>query len=114
LQGVHAEPVIAGTTVPPAFIWRLDDPAKVARVGFNAAMRSDGDAIGGRKSKLQSALADLMPVAAGPGNARRRLRRDRCDDDPNGRRLPPARRRLRGAGGPVAGNKEEAGSMTRE
>jgi hypothetical protein len=66
--------------VSPAFIWRLDDPAKVARVGFNAAMRSDGDAIGGRKSKLQSALANLMPVArwarqckktAAPGPVRR-------------------------------------------
>jgi len=61
---------------------RMDDPAEVARMGFEAMMRGDEqDAISGWKSKLQSALATVGAAArsqprqhrktAPPGPARR-------------------------------------------
>ena len=40
-----------------------DDPADVARVGFDAMMRGDGDVVSGWKNKLQSPLANI--TAAG-------------------------------------------------
>jgi short-subunit dehydrogenase len=44
---------------------RKDDPAEVARLGFEAMMRGDEqDAISGWRSKLQSALATVMPAGA--------------------------------------------------
>jgi hypothetical protein len=42
---------------------KKDDPAEVARTGFDAMMRCDGDAVSGWKNKLQSALANVMPAA---------------------------------------------------
>jgi len=39
-----------------------DDPADVARVGFDAMMRGDGDVVSGWKNKLQSALANVTPA----------------------------------------------------
>jgi len=59
---------------------KKDDPAEVARIGFDAMMRGDGDVVSGWKNKLQSALANVMPAAmlakqykkmAAPGSARR-------------------------------------------
>jgi len=59
---------------------KKDDPAEVARMGFDAMMRGDGDVVSGWKNKLQSALANVMPAAmlvrhykkmAAPGSARR-------------------------------------------
>jgi uncharacterized protein len=60
---------------------RKDHPAEVARLGFEAMMRGDQqDAISGWRSRLQSALATVMPAgttakpqrkAASPGPARR-------------------------------------------
>jgi uncharacterized protein len=59
---------------------KKDDPAEVARIGFDAMMRGDGDVLSGWKNKLQSALANVMPAAtlarhykkmAAPGSARR-------------------------------------------
>jgi short-subunit dehydrogenase len=60
---------------------RKDDPAEVARLGFEAMMRGDEqDAISGWRSRLQSALATVMPAGppvrphrkvASPGPARR-------------------------------------------
>jgi short-subunit dehydrogenase len=38
-----------------------DDPADVARVGFDAMMRGDGDVVSGWKNKLQSAIANVTP-----------------------------------------------------
>lgn len=35
---------------------KKDDPADVARTGFDAMMRGDGDVVSGRKNKLQSAI----------------------------------------------------------
>jgi hypothetical protein len=36
-----------------------DDPAGVARVGFDAMMRGDGDVVYGWKNKLQTAAATI-------------------------------------------------------
>jgi short-subunit dehydrogenase len=41
---------------------RKDDPADVARVGFDAMMRGDGDIVSGWKNKLQSAIANVTPA----------------------------------------------------
>ena len=42
---------------------KKDDPADVARVGFDAMMRGDGDIVSGWKNKLQSAVANVTPAA---------------------------------------------------
>ena len=39
-----------------------DDPADVARVGFDAMTRGDGDVVSGWKNKLQSAIANITPA----------------------------------------------------
>ena len=39
-----------------------DDPVDVARVGFDAMMRGDGDVVSGWKNKLQTALASVTPA----------------------------------------------------
>jgi len=39
-----------------------DDPADVAKVGFAAMMRGDGDVVSGWKNKLQSTLANVTPA----------------------------------------------------
>lgn len=41
---------------------KKDDPAYVARVGFDAMMRGDGDVVSGWRNKLQSALANVTPA----------------------------------------------------
>ena len=41
---------------------KKDDPAEVARVGFDAMMRGDGDVVSGWKNKLQSAIANVTPA----------------------------------------------------
>jgi len=55
-----------------------DDPADVARVGFDAMMRGDGDVVSGWKNTLQSAIANVTPTGvlaeqhrkmAAPGSA---------------------------------------------
>ena len=55
------------------------DPAEVARVGFEAMMKGEGDVVAGMKNKLQSAMASVTPSAvlaeqhrkmAEPGSAR--------------------------------------------
>jgi uncharacterized protein len=57
-----------------------DDPADVARVGFDAMMRGDGDVVSGWKNKLQSAIANVTPAGvlaeqhrrmAEPGSAKK-------------------------------------------
>ena len=42
---------------------KKDDPADVARVGFDAMMRGDGDVVSGWHNKLQSAIANVTPAA---------------------------------------------------
>jgi short-subunit dehydrogenase len=39
-----------------------DDAADVARVGFDAMMRGDGDVVSGWKNKLQTAIASVTPA----------------------------------------------------
>ena len=39
-----------------------DDPADVARAGFAAMMRGDGDVVSGWKNKLQATLANITPA----------------------------------------------------
>jgi uncharacterized protein len=39
-----------------------DDPADVAKLGFEAMMRGDGDVVTGWKNKLQSAIANITPA----------------------------------------------------
>jgi uncharacterized protein len=58
---------------------KKDDPADVARVGFDAMMRGEGDVVSGWKNKVQSAIANVTPAEmlaeqhrrmAEPGSAR--------------------------------------------
>jgi len=39
-----------------------DDPADVAKTGFDAMMRGDGDVVSGMKNKVQSAIANVTPA----------------------------------------------------
>jgi uncharacterized protein len=39
-----------------------DDPADVARVGYDAMMRGDGDVVSGWQNKLRSAIANVTPA----------------------------------------------------
>jgi short-subunit dehydrogenase len=39
-----------------------DDPADVARGGFDAMMRGDGDVVSGWRNKLQAAMANVTPA----------------------------------------------------
>jgi short-subunit dehydrogenase len=41
---------------------RKDDPKDVARVGYDAMMRGDGDVVSGWKNKLQAAMANVTPA----------------------------------------------------
>lgn len=41
-----------------------DDPAEVAKVGFDAMMNGEGDVVSGWKNKLQSAAANITPSGA--------------------------------------------------
>ena len=40
-----------------------DDPAKVAKIGFEAMQRGDGDVVAGWKNKLQTAIASVTPAS---------------------------------------------------
>ncbi len=40
---------------------KKDDPAEVARIGFEAMMRGDGDIVSGWHNKLQTVLANVTP-----------------------------------------------------
>jgi short-subunit dehydrogenase len=57
-----------------------DDPADVARAGFDAMMRGEGDVVTGVKNKIQSSVANVTPAGmpakqhrkmAEPGTAKR-------------------------------------------
>lgn len=41
---------------------KKDDPTDVAKVGFEAMMRGDGDVVSGWKNKIQSAIANVTPA----------------------------------------------------
>jgi short-subunit dehydrogenase len=40
-----------------------DDPAEVAKTGFDAMMQGEGDVVSGWKNKLQTAMANLTPAS---------------------------------------------------
>jgi short-subunit dehydrogenase len=42
---------------------KKDDPAKVAKTGFEAMMRGDADVVHGMHNKLQTAVADVLPAS---------------------------------------------------
>jgi short-subunit dehydrogenase len=42
---------------------KKDDPAEVARVGFDAMMAGEGDVVTGWKNKLQTAMANVTPTS---------------------------------------------------
>ena len=57
-----------------------DDPADVARIGFNAMIEGEGDVVSGWKNKIQSAMASITPAGllaeqhgkeAAPGSAKK-------------------------------------------
>ncbi len=48
-----------------------DDPADVAKVGFEAMMRGDGDIVSGWKNKIQSAVANVTPAGVLAGQHRK-------------------------------------------
>ena len=57
-----------------------DDPADVAKAGFDAMMRGEGDVVTGLKNKVQIAAANVIPAGilarqhrqhAEPGTAKR-------------------------------------------
>ena len=59
---------------------KKDDPADVARVGFDAMMKGEGDVVSGWKNKLQTAIASVTPAGvlaeqhrrmAAPGSGKR-------------------------------------------
>jgi short-subunit dehydrogenase len=59
---------------------KKDDPADVAKVGFEAMMKGEGDVVSGLKNKIQSAIANVTPAGvlaeehrkmAEPGSARK-------------------------------------------
>lgn len=39
-----------------------DDPAAVAKTGWEAMLRGDGDIVSGLKNKVQSAVANITPA----------------------------------------------------
>ena len=43
---------------------KKDDPAEVARIGFEAMMQGEGDIVTGWKNKLQSAVSAVTPSGA--------------------------------------------------
>jgi len=60
---------------------KKDDPADVAKTGFDAMMNGEGDVVSGWQNKLQSAIANIMPAGllaeqhrkkAAPGSANKR------------------------------------------
>jgi short-subunit dehydrogenase len=43
---------------------KKDDAAEVARNGFEAMMKGDGDVVSGWKNKVQSSVANVLPAGA--------------------------------------------------
>ena len=59
---------------------KKDDPADVAKTGFQAMMKGEGDVVSGWQNKLQTAIANVTPAGmlaekhrkmAAPGSAKR-------------------------------------------
>ena len=54
----------AGMTDTKVGTQKKDDPAKVAKDGFEAMMAGKGDVVSGWMNKLQSAIANILPAGA--------------------------------------------------
>ncbi len=50
---------------------KKDDPAYVARIGFDAMMDGEGDVVAGWKNKIMSAVANVTPAAVLAGQHRK-------------------------------------------
>lgn len=48
-----------------------DDPAEVAKAGFDAMMRGDGDVVSGWRNKVQTTLANVTPAGVLAGQHRK-------------------------------------------
>ena len=64
-----------------------DDAAEVAKVGYEAMMRGDGDVVSGWKNKLQTVMANVTPSGGSPSSiarwrSRAQPRRIRSEADP--------------------------------
>jgi short-subunit dehydrogenase len=79
----------AGMTDTKVAQGEKDDPADVAKVGFEAMMRGDGDVVAGWKNKIQTAVANITPAGVlaeqhrrmaepGSGTEERRVRQRRA------------------------------------
>jgi uncharacterized protein len=65
-----------------------DDPADVARVGFDAMMRGHGDVVSGWKNKLQTIMANVTPAGVLAEQHRKQAEPGSAPADP-----PPAARK---------------------
>ncbi len=52
---------------------KLDDPAIVAKDGYEALMAGKAKMVSGFKNKMQAAMSNIMPEAAGAGNMRKTM-----------------------------------------
>jgi hypothetical protein len=59
---------------------KKDDPAEVARLGFEAMMKGEGEVITGWQNKLRSAIAHVLPAMSAPKCIVRRPSRNRPTD----------------------------------
>ena len=50
---------------------KKDDPADVAKAGFDAMMNGEGDVVSGWKNKLQAAIANVTPAEMLAGRTRK-------------------------------------------
>ena len=64
-------------TLPPPAAGRAD----VARMGFDAMMRGNGDVVSGWKNRPQSAIANVTPAAVPAAGQQGRPRNNREDHD---------------------------------
>ena len=53
---------LKGSGVTKVGTQKKEDPADVAKTGFDAMMRGDGDVVSGWQNKLQSAIANITPA----------------------------------------------------
>ena len=56
---------------------KKDDPADVAKTGFDAMMNGEGDVVSGWKNKLQSAIANVTPAGM-PAERHRKMAEPGC------------------------------------
>ena len=58
-----------------------DDPADVAKVGFEAMMAGDGDVVSGWYNKVQSAIANITPASVLAASHRRMASPGSCEKE---------------------------------